>query len=289
LGSASLTAAQMSTVWDDYYRLQLDSIDKEIKGLDELGIPYEKLHIYREQAIADLQAQNEELRKQVNENAWNQQPWMNPPKTLWAPGEDFTGSMKDLAENSGQAMYQAFDDTFFKLMDHQFVHIRDFFKSIVDDMTQYLEKAFAETLSRIMTKYMYDFAMSLGGLFGGGGGGSPLGDFFGGGPTYAATGGIFDKPTLAVIGEAGPEAVVPLSRMDNQSFWNDNGGDLARLGINLENITNRSQININENNAAPIVIHMNIQTPDPSSFKASSEQIMSKLNVALDQARRRNS
>jgi phage-related minor tail protein len=28
----------------------------------------------------------------------------------------------------------------------------------------------------------------------------------------AAEGGIFDKPTIALIGEAGPEAVVPLSR-----------------------------------------------------------------------------
>jgi hypothetical protein len=37
----------------------------------------------------------------------------------------------------------------------------------------------------------------------------------GGGGTYAshwATGGVFTKPTLGVIGEAGPEAVVPLSR-----------------------------------------------------------------------------
>jgi hypothetical protein len=36
---------------------------------------------------------------------------------------------------------------------------------------------------------------------------------FGGGIPAMAEGGIVNRPTLALIGEAGPEAVVPLSKM----------------------------------------------------------------------------
>jgi hypothetical protein len=37
----------------------------------------------------------------------------------------------------------------------------------------------------------------------------------GGGVPMMAAGGIVDRPTLALIGEAGPEAVIPLSKLDN--------------------------------------------------------------------------
>lgn len=46
---------------------------------------------------------------------------------------------------------------------------------------------------------------------------------------FLAEGGVVTKPTLAVVGEAGPEAVVPLDRY--------NGGDSAGTSINFSNVT----------------------------------------------------
>jgi len=68
---------------------------------------------------------------------------------------------------------------------------------------------------------------ALNSLFGGGGGGG--GSRQGGGAAIPrmADGGIVTSPTLALIGEAGPEAVVPLSRMGGTGgvTINVNGGD----------------------------------------------------------------
>jgi hypothetical protein len=68
----------------------------------------------------------------------------------------------------------------------------------------------------------------LNGLFGGGGGGNQSPKGGGGGVPRMAEGGIVASPTLALIGEAGPEAVVPLSKMGqmgNNVTIHVNGGD----------------------------------------------------------------
>ena len=43
-------------------------------------------------------------------------------------------------------------------------------------------------------------------------GGAVIGGIIGLGAAFLADGGIVQKPTLAVVGEAGPEAVIPLSQ-----------------------------------------------------------------------------
>ncbi len=78
----------------------------------------------------------------------------------------------------------------------------------------------------------------VGGLFGGLGGISNVGDFFGGGGKKGtgysdkwpgmATGGIVTKPTLTWVGEEGPEAVVPLSQ------YNGGGGGDTYITVKVD-------------------------------------------------------
>ncbi len=51
--------------------------------------------------------------------------------------------------------------------------------------------------------------------------------------TFAAHGGIFNKPTLAVIGEAGPEAVIPLRRGGGGGVGATIIGPLVSVGGNV--------------------------------------------------------
>jgi len=68
-----------------------------------------------------------------------------------------------------------------------------------------------------------------------GGGSSVRIDEFGNAKTvgYGAEGGIVTKPTLAVIGEAGPEAVVPLNKMPGASPLPSGGGSSSTININV--------------------------------------------------------
>lgn len=60
-----------------------------------------------------------------------------------------------------------------------------------------------------------------------------------------AAGGIVTSPTLALIGEAGPEAVVPLSKMDSMggpTFVIQTGvGDPVAIGREIERVMQRYQ------------------------------------------------
>ena len=57
-------------------------------------------------------------------------------------------------------------------------------------------------------KSFFDFDFNLPGVnFGGGGGGNQFG--------WYASGGIVTRPTIAGVGEAGPEAIIPLDRLNS--------------------------------------------------------------------------
>jgi phage-related minor tail protein len=66
------------------------------------------------------------------------------------------------------------------------------------------------------------------------------------------------------MGEAGPEAVMPLTR-----------GPDGKLGI-------RSQ----GGGSAPITVVMNISTPDAQSFRKSQSQVAAEMNRALSRGQR---
>jgi len=79
-------------------------------------------------------------------------------------------------------------------------------------------------------------------------------------PAFAA-GGLVNRPTLAMVGESGPEAVIPLQ-----------GG---KIPTRMES-------------GRPIQVVMNIQTPDIGSFRASQGQLSGQLALALQRAQKRS-
>lgn len=105
----------------------------------------------------------------------------------------------------------------------------------------------------------------LTGLFSGfgGGGGTPL-------PiTPFASGGVISEPSffrsgggLGVMGEAGPEAIMPLAR-----------GPDGKLGV-------RSSA------SSPTSVSVTIQTPDAESFRRSRGRVATELARAVDHGRR---
>jgi len=61
--------------------------------------------------------------------------------------------------------------------------------------------------------------------------GSGGGDAGGGEIPAMAKGGVVNAPTLALIGEAGPEAVIPLSRMNNMF---GGGGESLKVDFSMD-------------------------------------------------------
>ncbi|MEM9708438.1 MAG: phage tail tape measure protein [Pseudomonadota bacterium] len=88
--------------------------------------------------------------------------------------------------------------------------------------------------------------------------------------TPFATGGVVNGPVafpmrggLGLMGEAGPEAILPLSR-----------GRDGRLGVRAEG------------NSRPVNVVMNISTPDVSGFRRSNAQIAAEMTRALQRGER---
>ncbi len=85
-----------------------------------------------------------------------------------------------------------------------------------------------------------------------------------------ASGGVVSGPTyfpmrggVGLMGEAGPEAIMPLAR----------GAD-GRLGVRTEG------------GGRPVQVVMNISTPDAASFQRSQSQIAAQMSRALSRSRR---
>lgn len=96
------------------------------------------------------------------------------------------------------------------------------------------------------------------------------GAFASGRVTPFATGGIVSSPTMfamrggrGLMGEAGPEAIMPLTRGPN-----------GKLGVQASG------------SARPVNITMNIATPDVESFRRSQSQVAAQLTRALGAGQR---
>ena len=139
------------------------------------------------------------------------------------------------------------------------------------------------SLGRSLSGSVLDQAMkpvqaSIGNAVGGGiqallGGMMPFaqgGAISGGRVTAFARGGVVDGPTTfpmrggsGLMGEAGPEAIMPLSR----------GAD-GKLGVRSSGGTNQ------------VSVTMNVTTPDAESFRKSQSQIAADLTRAIQRGRR---
>jgi len=95
-----------------------------------------------------------------------------------------------------------------------------------------LEQAFDAMLDSMDARAAISAALrAIGSLFGGLGGGTPTTsgppDLGGVSPTAFQSGGVVTQPTLAMIGEHGPEAVIPLDRMPGAYPLGAGGGGLS--------------------------------------------------------------
>jgi hypothetical protein len=188
--------------------------------------------------------------------------------------DDITLFWKKAAEN----MQDAMSDFFFDAMQGNLSDLATSFKSTIDRMVANMLAARAATslFGEEFTSGKSDVVGGFAGkLFGG------IGDFFGGlfnadgnafdqsGVMAFANGGVVSSATpfsfgggkLGVMGEAGPEAILPLKRGPNGQLGVQAGGGSTQ-------------------------IVMNIQTPNADSFRKSQPQIMAEMQRGLNRGRR---
>jgi len=196
--------------------------------------------------------------------------------------EDVHAKQRELFESQGNWIRQwakklgldlgnIFEETFFMTM-----------KGDWDSLLRYLEDSFLRMVARLASNDLMrilgqgkDSWSGLLSLIPSGGGGSsaiPSASDTSDSLTWPAlgkahaTGGIIMRPEIALIGEV-PEAVIPLSKLSDPNFVNSIGG--AATGGN-------------------VYVTQNIKTDDAASFKASQSQIMSRAQVSMSMAARRN-
>ena len=248
--SNKLTAAELEDVWSEYYGLQLENLVDLQSGWRLAGLSEERIGQLTENFTEKLKTQKDEI------EAWGKS---------W---EKWFAELDEDAKKLADAMSNAFEDNFFRAMKGEFIHFRDFVKAIISDITRYMEQELARIAAQALTRGIFDIlgnaATSTSSQ------GSAPGDWNLEPDVYAAEGGYFAKPTLAMIGEAGPEVVVPVSRMDDPTFWE--GVGLGNRGRGGDNVT----------------VNMTVVTSDLPAFKANQSQIMAELQVRAGQAFRRN-
>ncbi|MCH2093520.1 MAG: phage tail tape measure protein [Rhodobacteraceae bacterium] len=129
------------------------------------------------------------------------------------------------------------------------------YRSAVDPVVEHLGGMFAGTMSNLFGGL---------GLFANGAG------FSQGRVMPFASGGVISAATafpmrggLGVMGEAGPEAIMPLSRGAN-----------GKLGVRAEG------------GGRPVTVVMNITTPDVQGFRRSQSQVAAQMSRALSLGRR---
>jgi hypothetical protein len=167
----------------------------------------------------------------------------------------------------------------------------DAFKAIEDAVIQFAEtgkisfRDFAQDVSRQLLRLGTQQAIAgIGGLFTG-----PTG--FGGGQTSGAAGGGIGGLVASFAGglfgaqnganfEVGPNtALQSLSGVDNRLV-----AFRARDGEEVK-VTPKSQLGSGDR---PVIVNMNISTPDADSFRRSQDQILAGTQRALARANQRN-
>jgi tape measure domain-containing protein len=193
--------------------------------------------------------------------------------------EQKTNEITEFWKEAARNMQDAMSDFFFDAMQGKLGDLASSFKATIDRMV-------ANLLASQLTDFLFgaDFGKNgklggaVGDIFSGGG----IGGFFSGlfnangnafnqsGLIPFANGGIvssavpfsFGGGKLGVMGEAGPEAILPLKRGSN-----------GQLGVQM-------------NGGTPHYINMYVTTPDANSFRKSQPQIMADMQRSLNRGRR---
>jgi hypothetical protein len=230
-------------LWSQYYDARLAQINAEAKALENAGVAGDIVTATRLKEIRDLNA--EIFMAQLS-------------------------GLKGFVYGLSQELTSAFEDSFFRVLKGDFKNFYDVIQSITDVFLRRISQMISERLADALGFGVDDLARAAAKFAGGSlGGGSPLGDYNipdTGGPVMAQHGGVFTRPTFAMVGEAGPEAVVPLDRMKQDAFWRRMGK--SGVGAGGPSVT------------------VNVHTPDVAGFKNSQMQIATAVSAALRAAQR---
>lgn len=230
LSQTNLTKDEMLDIWRGYEDARMEQIAMEGHAMIELGIPID--------VIAQLiQRRTEEMNEEQRTLFGDQSEWL-----------------KDWADGAAAQMEQGFSNFFFDAMKGEMTGLVDVLESIWDSFLRAIADKAASELGGI-------FDIALGGE-GGSGFVGAIGGIFG-----LQHGGVVRSPTIAMIGEGGPEAVIPLDRLEDDRF-------LRRMGV--------------DGGGSNASIVFNISTPDVASFRRSQTQIMAQAATSLNQVERRN-
>jgi TP901 family phage tail tape measure protein len=227
LSSQTLTRDQLIDIWDEYEKARGIQIDRETnKVFAATG----------NRALAEQLAakSRQELAERQLELAI---------KTA--------SSMEQIMLEAGRASRAALGETFFRAMKGDFEGFLDFLENIFDRVFRRIADNAANVISDAIARALIPK-----------GGGGDFGAFLAGFIGFQH-GGLVTQPTLGVVGEAGPELVIPLSKAKEMM----SEGEDQRPIINLT---------------------QNITTPDVRPFQQSRQQIANQAAVALALAARRN-
>ena len=259
------TTVQLQAAWDAYEMRRQKQIYAEVDAYLDAGASIESAQALGLTRTKQLLAEEREF---YAEHGTLLQQW----------ADEFQGSLRELL---GSALTSAITGDWESMADT----ISDIWNNLMTELAEQTAKDFVASLMSkeggggdgggggdaegAMSFISKLFSDDGGGGGGGGGGGSAPVDYEAimESAHGAAEGGMFRKPTFAMLGEAGPEAVIPLEKLKDPDFMRGMGGHGRKTAVQVT---------------------MNIQTPDIGSFRASAGQIAGKLGVAIDQVSRRN-
>ena len=201
---------------------------------------------------------------------------LDPTASAISSGNDLAGVMSGLQSQSSSLATSA--NSFATAMTRAFTQataggkqLDTVLKSLALSVSSLaVTQAFKPIANGITTTLSGGLNSLVGGLLGSGGGNGSL-TFGAGGVKPFASGGVIGTPTyfpmstggLGLAGEAGPEAIVPLSR-----------GPDGQLGIAMTGAGQAANINVQ------------IATPDPGSFRRSEAYVTGQIARAVARGQR---
>jgi tape measure domain-containing protein len=216
------------------------ALEKELERIEQQGeetaAALERIRLTEEE-IAKLEGSY--ARKTIGGGAIPGQS--DPLKDSMKDWDNWSKHIRDIASETANAMQSSFSDLFFDGLHGELKSLGDYFQSFVDSILRAWSNAMAQMItSQIMNGA---FGSWLGGLFGGGGATAAAGAAGAAMPAYASGGSYGPGPMI--VGEKGPELMIP--RSSGTIIPNDKLG-----GVNVTvNVINNSGPPVNAKTTAP--------------------------------------
>jgi hypothetical protein len=224
--SGRATVQELQSLWSDYSRMRDVQIQAESDQLLAMGVNADIVAATMADRYREL---NDEMKDIFEETGQEMTRW---------------------AQDTADAMQNAFGNTFFEWMEGRVGGIRGIIEGITESFLSAMNRMIAQAAAQRLTAALL-------------GGGTPMPTFPV--PELAAAGGMVTRPTLAMVGEAGPEMIIPLDKLKDQKFWSELTGGAGE---------------------GDITVIQNVATPNPSAFQDSQAQIATQLAAAVQAARR---